>query len=356
MIFASDNWAGASPQVIDALAEAAASGHPAYGADDFTRAVGRRFSELFEREVTVFLVGSGTVANALALSAYARPGGAVLCHRHAHIAVDEAGATSFFGGGMTLAALDAMAGKFGPAPMTTAIDGMAASAPRAGQPVAVSLAEITEFGALWRPQEVAAVAEVAHARGMAVHMDGARFANAVAALGCTPADLTWRAGVDVLSFGGTKNGCVAAEAVVFFDPAFPRDVLFQRQRAGQGYSKNWFIAAQLLAYLRDDHWLALADHANVMAGRLADAIHASGEARLAVEPEGNLIFAVLSQAADHRLREAGAVYHPSSADGLPATGRPGADEVLVRLVTSWQTGAEEIEAFSAALEGSILAR
>ena len=141
--------------------------------------------------------------------------------------------------------------------------------PHSGQPVAVSLTEITELGAAYRPDEIAAIAEVAHAHGCGVHMDGARFANAVAALECAPADLTWRAGVDVLSFGGTKNGCIAAEAVVFFDKAAARDAPFQRQRAGQGFSKNWFIAAQFDAYLKDDHWLALAGHANAMAARLA---------------------------------------------------------------------------------------
>jgi threonine aldolase len=255
MIFASDNWAGASPKVIDALAEAARSGHPAYGADDITKAVERRFSDLFEREVTVFLVASGTVANALALSAYARPGGVVFCHRHAHIVVDEAGATSFFGGGITLTPLGGDGGKFVPASLTAGLDQMKDHVPHSGQAIAVSVTELTELGAAYRPDEVRAIAEVANAHGCAVHMDGARFSNAVAALGCSPADITWRAGVDVLSFGGTKNGCMAAEAVVFFDQAPVRDALFQRQRAGQGFSKNWFIASQFDAYLKDNHWL-----------------------------------------------------------------------------------------------------
>ena len=174
--------------------------------------------------------------------------------------------------------------------------------PHSGQAVAVSLTEITELGAAYRPDEVRAIADVAHAHGCAVHMDGARFANAIAALGCSPADITWRAGVDVLSFGGTKNGCLAAEALVFFDKAPARDAAFQRQRAGQGFSKNWFIAAQLDAYLKDDHWLELAGHANGMAARLAAAIERSGEGRLALRPDGNEIFAVLSKAADERLK------------------------------------------------------
>ena len=172
-----------------------------------------------------------------------------------------------------------------------------------------------------------AIADVAHADGCAVHMDGARFANAVAALGVSPADITWRAGVDVLSFGGTKNGCLAAEAVVFFDPAPVRDAVFQRQRAGQGFSKNWFIAAQFDAYLKDDHWLDLAGHANAMAARLAAAIGQSADARLALKPDGNEIFAILSKAADERLKAAGVVYYPWSAETLPAEARPRPDEV-----------------------------
>ncbi len=352
MIFASDNWAGASPKIVDALAEAAQSGHPAYGADDITKAVERRFSELFEREVTVFLVASGTVANALALSAYARPGGVVFCHDHAHIAVDEAGATSFFGGGITLTTLAGESGKLAPAALSAAIEKMKDHTPHTGQPIAVSLTEITELGALYTPSEVRAIADVAHSNGCAVHMDGARFANAVAALGVSPANITWRAGVDVLSFGGTKNGCLAAEALVFFDQTPVRDALFQRQRAGQGFSKNWFIAAQLDAYLKDDHWLALAGHANACAARLADAITVSGEGRPALRPDGNEIFAILSKAADERLRAAGAVYYPWPAETLPAEARPGPDEVSVRLICGWQTTTDEVDRFAAVLAGS----
>jgi threonine aldolase len=300
------------------------------------------------------MVASGTVANALALSAYARPGGVVFCHPQAHIAVDEAGALSFFSGGMTLTALDGPAGKFAPAALSAAIAHMRDHVPHTGQPVAVSVTEITELGALYQPAEVRAIAEVAHGEGLAVHMDGARFANAVAALKCAPADITWRAGVDVLSFGGTKNGCIAAEAVVFFDPKPVRDALFQRQRAGQGYSKNWFIAAQLDAYLADGRWLKLAGHANAMAAKLAAAIMQSGSGRLAIQPDGNEIFAILSKAADRRLTEAGVVHYPWTVEALQPDARPGPDEVLVRLISSWQTRPEEIEAIAAILKGDSL--
>jgi threonine aldolase len=343
MLFASDNWAGASPKVIDALAEAARAGGPAYGGDAITKAVERRFSELFERDVAVFLVASGTFANALGISAYARPGGVVLCHREAHIQVDEAGATEFFGGGLKVVTLEAEAGKLAP---TTVLDGLAQHPEgflHHGQPVVVSVTQITELGAAYRPHEVAAIGEAAKSRGCALHMDGARFANAVATLGVSPADVTWRAGVDVLSFGGTKNGCLAAEAVIFFNPAHARDTGFARQRAGQGFSKNWFIAAQLAAYLDQGHWLDLARNANTMAARLAEALDRSADARLAFKPDGNEVFAVLTNEADARLKAAGAVYHPWTVESVPVGQRPKAGERLVRLVTSWRTTATEVD-------------
>jgi threonine aldolase len=346
MQFASDNWAGASPKVIDALAEAARAGGPAYGGDAITKSVERRFSELFERDVAVFLVASGTFANALGISAYARPGGVVLCHREAHIQVDEAGATEFFGGGLKIVTLEAAAGKLAP---TTVLEGLAEHPEgflHHGQPVVVSVTQITELGAAYRPEEVAAIGEAARSRGCALHMDGARFANAIAALGVSPAEVTWRAGVDVLSFGGTKTGCLAAEAVIFFNPAHARDAGFARQRAGQGFSKNWFIAAQLAAYLDEDHWLDLARNANAMASRLAEALDRSADARLAFKPDGNEVFAILTSEADDRLKAAGAVYHPWSLESLPVHERPAAGERLVRLVTSWRTAAEEVDQFA----------
>ena len=349
MIFASDNWAGASEKIVAALAEAAESGGPAYGGDKLTAAVEDRFSEIFEREVAVFLVASGTVANALALSAYARPGGVVLTHRDAHILVDEAGATELFSGGNKVVGLEGVAGKLTPETLFAALSHMPERVVHHGQPVAVSLTQITEFGAVYRPEEIAALSRVAKTRELAVHMDGARFAGAVAGLGLPPSVITWRAGVDVLSFGGTKNGCMAAEAVVFFDPAHARDFPYARQRAGQGFSKNWFIAAQFSAYLDGDHWLELARHANRMARRLAKAIAASETARLALAPDANEIFAILKTATDAKLRDAGAVYYPWPADSLPEESRPEPDETMVRLVTSFQTTEADVDRFAALL-------
>jgi threonine aldolase len=346
MRFASDNWSGASEPVLASLVAAARRGGPAYGGDELSRALGRRFSELFEREVAVFLVSTGTAANALAVSSFAKPGGVVFCTRDAHIAVDEAGACEFFGGGTKLVGLDAAEGKLSAATLAAAFARYPEGVVHHGRPVAVSVTQLTELGTAYRPDEIAAIAEVARARGAALHLDGARFAGAVAGLGASPADLTWRAGVDVMSFGGTKNGCVAAEAVIFFDPSQARDFGFARQRAGQGVSKAWFLAAQLDAYLRDGHWLDLARHANGMAARLAASIRSSRGARLALEPAANEVFAVLPARLDAELKAAGAVYHPWSAEGVPAAGRPAEGEILVRLVTSFQTEDAEVERFA----------
>ncbi len=356
MRFASDNWSGASEPVLAALVAAARKGGPAYGGDDLTRAVERRFCEVFEREVAVFLVATGTAANALSLSTFARPGGLIFCPRDAHVAVDEAGASEFFGGGVKLIGLEAAEGKLSATALAAALDRYPDGAVHQGRPVAVSVAQLTELGTAYRPDELAALSEVARARGVALHVDGARFAGAVAGLGVAPADLTWRAGVDVLSFGGTKNGCVAAEAVIFFDPARARDFGLARQRAGQGFSKAWFLAAQFEAYLRDGHWLELARHANGMAVRIAASIRSSRRARLCLEPAANEVFAALSKSLDAELRGAGALYHPWPAEVLPPAARPKDGETVVRLVTSFQTTAEEVELFGDVLAAGVGAR
>jgi threonine aldolase len=348
MIFASDNWSGASDNVMAALTAAARTGGRAYGGDDLTRSLTERFSALFEREVAVFLVGTGTAANTLAIGNYARPGGVAFCHRHAHINVDEAGAAEAIGG-LKLVAIDGRDGRYGAEALAATLARYPEGAIHYGQPVLASVSNITELGTAYQPEEIAAIATVAKGRGLAVHMDGARFAGAVASLGVAPADITWRAGVDVLSFGGTKNGCVAAEAVVFFDPAQARDFAYARQRVGHGFSKAWFIAAQFHAYLEGGHWLDLARHANAMGARLAKAIRQSNSVRLAAEPAANEIFAIMPKATEARLKAAGAAFNPWSPESLPEAERPGDDEVMVRLVTSFQTEAGAVDAFAGLL-------
>ncbi len=349
MNFASDNWTGASPRIAEALSTAAGGYAPAYGGDPLTADVTAMLSRVFERDVAVFFVGTGTAANALALAHVARPGGVVFCHRHAHIAADEAGAPEFLSGGSRLHGIAGGGGKITPADLGAAIALYPAEAVFHGQPSAVSISQLTEAGTAYAADEIATIAEVAHGAGLPLHMDGARFANAVVGLGASPADITWRAGVDMLSFGGSKNGCFAAEAVIFFDPDKAKGFEFQRKRAGHLFSKSRFIAAQFAAYLDGDHWLDLATHANGMAARLAAALGSAASARLALEPHGNEVFAYLSLDADQRLKSAGAFYYPWSAEGLGVAPAE-EDEVLVRLVTSFRTSDEEIEQFAGLLD------
>ncbi len=349
MNFASDNWAGASPRIAEALTLAAGGYAPAYGADPLTREVTAALSQLFERDVSAFFVATGTAANALALAHVARPAGVVFCHSHAHIAADEAGAPEFLTGGARLAGIGGRNGKLTPEALRATIGRYPAEFVFHGQPMAVSISQLTEAGTAYAPDEVAAIAAVAHEAGVPLHMDGARFANAVAGLGCSPADVTWRAGVDMLSLGGTKNGCFAAEAVVFFDAEMAKGFEFQRKRAGHVFSKGRFVAAQFAAWLADDHWLELAQHSNRAARALAAGIERSGSAALALQPDGNEVFAILSDEANLRLQSAGARYYDWPAEAL-GVAEPGEGRVLVRLVTSFRTEDAEIEQFTRLLD------
>ncbi len=348
MNFASDNWAGASPRIAEAITAAAGGFAPAYGADPLTQEVTAGLSRFFERDVSVFFVATGTAANALALAHVARPGGVVFCHSHAHIAADEAGAPEFLTGGARLAGIAGPNGKLTPETLRETIARYPADFVFHGQPMAVSISQLTEAGSAYAPDEVAAIAAVAREAGVPLHMDGARFANAVAGLGCSPADITWRAGVDMLSLGGTKNGCFAAEAVVFFDPDKAKGFEFQRKRSGHVFSKGRFVAAQFAAWLADDHWLDLARHANRAARALAAAIDGADGAALALQPAGNEVFAYLSEEAHLRLQSAGARYYDWPAGAL-GVAEPGEGRVLVRLVASFRTEDAEIEQFAGLL-------
>ncbi|MBN8920397.1 MAG: low specificity L-threonine aldolase, partial [Rhizobiales bacterium] len=265
-----------------------------------------------------------------------------------HIATDEAGAPEFFGGGLKLVGLPGEAGKITPAIVEEAL-GRGRGAPHAVLPSLLSLTQSTEAGTVYTNAEVAALAALAHARGLSVHMDGARFANAVAALGCTPAEATWKAGVDVLSFGATKGGALAAEAVVFFDPARAAGMASRRKRGGHLVSKHRYIAAQMLAYLDDGLWLDLARRANAAAARLAARLGAAG-IHPAWPVQANEIFVALPPDADARLRAAGAQYYPwpreAFPEGVPADYKPS------RLVTSYATADADVDRFAALAQGS----
>ena len=348
MFFASDNWAGAHPAIARSLMEAAEGVAPAYGTSDLDKHVEKTFCEIFERDVAVFFVGTGTAANSLALASFNRPGGQVFCHREAHVNVDECNAPEFFATGSKLAPIDGPAGKFSPEALAAAIGRFPPDFVHGGQPMAVTITQATEAGTAYTLDEIAALSAVAKEAGLPLHMDGARFANALVHLGATPADMTWKRGVDILSFGGTKNGCWCAEALVLFDPSKARQMHYLRKRSAQLFSKSRFIAAQFDAYFRGGLWLDLARHSNAMASRLAEGFAASGKARLAWPTGSNELFAILPDAALKALREKGATFydwHPGP--DLQATMQD--DETLIRLVTSFATTQADVDAFLSAL-------
>jgi threonine aldolase len=343
MIFASDNWAGATPEVMAAIAAANVGYAPSYGSDPVSARVKQALAEVFEHEVEVWFTGTGTASNALALAAAARPGGMVLCSGDAHVLNDEWGAAEHQSGGLRLVPLAHEDGLIDEAALTE----MIARFPpgnRSGPLVALSLTQASECGTVYDVEQVGWLARLAREAGLVVHMDGARLGNAIAALGTSPADVTWRAGVDILSFGGTKNGCIAAEAIVVFSPEKFRDLGALRQRAGHTFSKFRFIAAQFDAYLSNGNWLKWAGHANAMATRLRAGLVARG-ARLGWETSANEVFAVLPRAAIARIRAAGGSMHEWDASMVPRERRPGADEALVRLVASWPTTEADVERF-----------
>jgi threonine aldolase len=351
MNFASDNAAGIAPEILAAIAGANAGKVLSYGRDAFSARIERIFAELFEREVAVFLVATGTAANALALAHLSPPWGAVLCHEEAHIATDECGAPEFFGGGVKLVGLPGAGGKIASATLSRALDGQWGG-PHHVSPSVLSLSQATEAGTIYRPHEIRALADIAHARGLTVHVDGARLGNALARMNASPAQATWQAGVDALSFGATKGGALAAEAVVLFDPGRADHMPDRRKRAGHLLAKHRFLAVQMAAYCEGGLWLKLARHANAMADRLA-----AGLAALGVAPvwpvEANEVFAALPARMDARLKSEGALYYPWRTnawrtDGpAPAPAAASVDGALVRLVTSFATTAEEVDRFVA---------
>jgi threonine aldolase len=342
MNFASDNTASVAPEIFDALARANEGFALGYGNDDVTRAVERRIGEVFERDAAVFLVPTGTAANALALAHVSPPWGAVFTHSEAHIVTDECGAPEFFGAGLKLIGLPGVGCKLGAASLQAAVVPYQGHAPHQVIPSAVSISQASEAGTIYRPDEIAALAAVAHGRGMKLHMDGARLANALVRLNASAAEATWKAGVDVLSFGATKGGAMAAEAVVFFDRELAAHMGERRKRAGHLLSKHRFLSVQFDAFLKDDCWLRLARHANTMADRLA-----AGLQRAGLDPvwpvEANLVFAILPRAVEQRLRDAGARYYVRASGSLPPGRALHPGDVLVRLVTSFATRQDEVD-------------
>jgi threonine aldolase len=340
MHFASDNTAPVSPEILAALSAANASQVPSYGADPLTAQLTIRAREIFETDLALYPVATGTAANALALATLVNPFGAVICADEAHIASDECGAPEFYTGGAKLMTLASADGRISPmqieAAMVRAIDGGVHHV----MPEAVSITQATEWGTVYDAQLVGAIAEASRRRGLHLHMDGARFANALVQQGCSPAELSWKAGVDVLSFGATKNGALAAEAVIFFNPTLAAGFERRRKRAGQLWSKMRFMSAQLLAYLEDGLWLANATHANRMASALAEGLSALPGVKLMQVVQANEIFAAMPEELIASLQAEGAVFYRW-------IDMPGAANPVIRLVTSFATTQDDVSRFLA---------
>jgi len=337
MYFTSDNAAGVPPEVLAALTRANNGYTKGYGAEDLSLAVEARLREVLEApEARVFLVATGTAANALALACLCPPWGTVLCHPQAHIAEDECGAPEFFTHGAKLVHCAGAHGRIAPEALVQALGATGASVHNS-QRGALSLTNVTEAGTVYSAAQTAQLAGMARDAGMPVHLDGARFANAVVATGASPADLTWRAGVDALSFGGTKNGLMGVEAVVIFDPARAWEFELRRKRGGHLLSKGRYLAAQMAAMLEGRRWLEWAVQANAMGARLAEGLVARGAA-LRHPVEANILFPLWPKGTSARLRAGGAMFYD-----MPAPeGQEGA-----RLVTSWATTEAEVDRFLA---------
>lgn len=339
--FASDNGVGVSPEILAALAAANEGAMYSYGADAITAHVEQRLSEVFEREVAVFLVSTGTAANALALATFTPPWGAVLCHADAHIEKDECGAVEFFGAGARLVHVAGTRALIDPAALAEAAQ-MNKGDVHGVQPACVSITQVSETGALYTLEHLNEIGRVTRAAGLALHMDGARFANALVALGVTPAEMTWKAGVDVLSFGATKNGAMGVEAVVLFDPAKAQELAFRRKRAGHLSSKMRFLAAQMDAYLEGDLWLANARHSNAMAGKLEAGLREIAGVEILAPADANMLFVRLPPPAIATLLAQGFRFYADRWG--PGT---------IRLVTSFATKGEDVEAFVAGVRAAV---
>ena len=332
--FRSDNVAPIAPEILRAIDAANHGLAASYGDDECSALLNRKFSDLFETDVTVFPVSTGTAANALSLATCARPYGAIYCHEEAHIYTSEGGATEAFSGGAKLIALAGDQGKLPPQIVADTLKHAERGITNRPQSDAVSITQATEYGTVYRRDELAAFGAIAREAGIRFHMDGARFANALVALGCSASEMSWRSGVDILSFGATKNGVMGTEAIVVFDRELVEQLSYRLRRAGQTWSKMRFAAAQLIAYVEDGLFLRLASRANELASRLGRELAAVPGVRLMAPVEANLVFVGLPQQTIEALAAAGVRF-----------ARRGGG--VIRLVTRFNGTKDEIDEFVA---------
>jgi threonine aldolase len=339
MNFASDNVYGVDPRILQAMVDANARlTDVSYCHDDDSKRVDQRLSEVFEREVKSFLVVNGTGANSLALSAMCPPFGGIFCHHDSHINTDECNAPELITGGAKLITLPGEGNKLNPDVLTHKISQFL-HGEHGAKPSTLALTQATELGTVYSQSELKALTAVAKAHHMNVHMDGARFANALVSLGCTAAEMTWKAGVDVLSFGGTKNGGMILEAVVFFDTLLAEHFLYRRKRAAQLVSKGRFLSSQMLAYLRDDVWLPNARRANALARTLGEGLQQSNRVRLSNPVQANEVFAIMPRKLFDDVQAKGAHFYEWPMDGIAD------EEVHCRFVLSFATPEAHVSDF-----------
>ncbi len=335
--FASDNTAGAAPEIMESLKAAASISTMPYGDDYFTKRLQSVTSEVFEKEVLIYPVVSGTAANGLSLSTVSPPYGVVFCHRKSHIEEDECAAPEFFIGGGKLTPLDGEQAKFSAETLSENLTSMSPVPPvHRAQPAAVSITQATEAGGIYSVKEINDISEICREHNLIMHMDGARLANAIVGLGVTPAEITWRAGIDVLSLGATKNGTIGAEAVVFFDPTLAADFEFRRKRGGHLLSKMRFLSAQLLPYLEFGRWLDFAENANFQAAELARGLKDVPGVELCGEVETNMIFFKLPHKLAMALNDSNCFFYTWGLENGLVSGR---------LVTSFNTVEKDVEYF-----------
>ncbi len=349
MYFASDNSGPVHPAIMDALARANDGYAMPYGADPVMDIVRARIREIFEApEAAVYLVATGTAANVLSLATLCRPFQTIFCAREAHIQEDECNGPEFYTGGAKLTLVETADAKMSPAALRRAIEAEGSRGVHGPQRGPVSITQVTERGTVYSLQELQALTGVAREYGLPVHLDGARFANALVALGCSPAEMTWKAGIDAVSFGGTKNGCMGVEAVIFFDPGHAWEFELRRKRGAHLFSKHRYLSAQMAAYLDNDLWLDLARAANAANARLARGLKQLPGTLFLHDPQANSSFAGWPRTAHRRLHDSGAAYYlwGATLDG------PDPDEILpARLVCDWSASAENIDRFLALVRG-----
>lgn len=308
MLFASDNWSGVAPEISKSLEHHATGMAQAYGTSDLDKQIENRFNEIFETDVSVFFVGTGTAANSLAIAATMKPGGMVFCHSESHVFANEGGAPEFLSGGGRLSLVAGANGKIDPHLLDNAASEVPSTFNHFGQGTMISMTQATEAGTVYNLEEISGLGEVAKKHNLPLHMDGARFANALVKLDCTPAEMTWKRGVDMVSFGGTKNGCWCAEALIVFNRDLISHFQFVRKRAGHLFSKTRFISAQFEAYLQDDLWLRLARHSNSIGEQLETVISQSNRVRLAWPSDSNQVFFITEKDHANKMLDAGAAF------------------------------------------------